>query len=88
MLPSEIYLQYDTERTDEAEKWIIQAIKADSKNGMRWHLGQDHAIYAKLCNRKGDQSKAKANLNKSIEIMKECGADGWVEKYEKELSNF
>jgi hypothetical protein len=79
-------LQYDTERTDEAEKWIIQAIKADSKNGMSWHLGQDHAIYAKLCNRKGDLSKAQENLLKAIEIFKECGADGWVEKYEKELT--
>jgi tetratricopeptide (TPR) repeat protein len=82
---SEIYLQYDTERTDEAEKWIIQAIKADSKNGMSWQLGQDHAIYAKLCNRKGDLSKAQENLVKAIEIFKECGADGWVEKYEKDL---
>jgi hypothetical protein len=34
----------------------------------------------------GDQSKAKENLNKEIEILKECGADGWVEKYEKELA--
>lgn len=23
---------------------------------------------------------------KIIEILKECGADGWVEKYEKELA--
>jgi len=83
---SEIYLQYDTERTDEAEKWIIQAIKADSKNGMNWHLGKDHAIYARLCNRIGDLSKAQENLVTAIEIFKECGADGWVEKYEKELA--
>ena len=25
-------------------------------------------------------------LNKAIEIMKECGADGWLERYEKELA--
>jgi hypothetical protein len=31
-------------------------------------------------------TKAKENLNKAIEIMEECGADGWVEKYEKELA--
>jgi len=36
--------------------------------------------------RKGDQSKAKENLNKAIEIFKKCGADGWVEKYDKELA--
>ena len=29
---------------------------------------------------------AKENLGKSIEILRECGAGGWMEKYEKELS--
>jgi len=33
--------------------------------------------------RKEDLSK----VNKAIEIFKECGADGWVEKYEKELAS-
>jgi hypothetical protein len=28
--------------------------------------------------------KSEKNLIKAIEICKECGADGWVEKYEKE----
>ncbi len=53
---------------------------------MNWHLGQDHAIYAKLCNRKGDLSKAQENLVTAIKIFKECGSDGWVEKFEKELA--
>ena len=37
---------------------------------------------------KADQSKAKENLdmNKAIEILKDCGANGWVEKYEKKLA--
>jgi len=83
---SEIYLQYDTERTDEAEKWILQAIKADSKNGMNWQLGKDHAIYAKLCNRKGDLPEAQENLVTAIEIFKACGSDGWMDKFEKELA--
>ena len=30
---------------------------------------------------------SRENLNKSIEILKDCGADGWVEKYEKELAS-
>jgi hypothetical protein len=42
--------------------------------------------YANLFKRKGDQSKAKETLGKAIEIFRECGADGWVEKFEKELS--
>ena len=59
---------------------------ADKRNGKMFYLGQDHALYAELFQRIGDQLKAKENLNKSIEIFKECGADGWVEKYEKELA--
>ena len=36
--------------------------------------------------RKSDPSRAKAKLGKGIEIFKECNADGWVEKYEKEFA--
>jgi flagellin-specific chaperone FliS len=49
-------------------------------------LAIDCAQYADLFIKKGDQSKAKENLSKAIAIFKECGADGWVEKYEKELA--
>ena len=48
--------------------------------------GKDCVIYLPLFNPEGDQSKAKKNLIKAIQILKECGADGWVEKYEKELA--
>ena len=34
----------------------------------------------------GDHLKAKENLGKAIKILKECGADGWVEKFENELA--
>jgi len=30
--------------------------------------------------------KAQGNLRKAIKVGKECGADGLVEKYEKELA--
>jgi hypothetical protein len=53
---------------------------------MQWDLGMDYALYAEFFKRKGDRSKAKENLNKALEILRECGADGWVEKYEKELA--
>jgi hypothetical protein len=36
--------------------------------------------------RKDDQSSAKENLSKAIEIFKECGADGWMRKAEEELT--
>jgi hypothetical protein len=53
---------------------------------MMFQLGKDYALYAELFKRKGDRSRAGENLGKAIEILKECGADGWVEKYEKELA--
>jgi hypothetical protein len=53
---------------------------------MRFRLGQDYEFCAELFKRKGDQSKARENLSTAIEIFKECGADGWVNKYEKELA--
>ncbi len=53
---------------------------------MRFHLGNDYALYAELFRRKGDRLKAREILGKAIEVLKECGADGWVEKYEKELA--
>jgi len=70
-----------------AEDWITKAIEADKRNGMMWQLAQDYALYAEFYKRKNDPSKAIENLNKAIEIFKECGADGWVEKYEKELAS-
>ena len=53
-----------------------------------WSLGADYASYAKLFKRENDLLRAKQNVNKAIEIFRECGADGWVEKYENELATF
>jgi tetratricopeptide (TPR) repeat protein len=69
----------------EAENWIRKAIDADRTNGMMFHLAKDYALYADLFKRKGDQTKAKENLSKAIQIYKECGADGWVKKAEEEM---
>jgi hypothetical protein len=52
---------------------------------MMFNLGRDYALYTDLFKRKGDRFKVHENLGKAIEIFKECGADGWVEKAEKEL---
>ena len=82
----EILLNIDGQHLDDVEDWIEKAHEADKRNGMMWHLGRDYALYAELFKRRGDQSKAKEYLNMAIEILKECGADGWVEKYEKELA--
>jgi len=82
----DILLNIDDKHISEAEDWIKKAIEADSRNGMRWHLAKDYALYADLFKRKGDISKAKDNLNKAIEIFKECGADGWVTRTEEALA--
>jgi len=80
-----ILLNIDGEHISEAEDWIKKAIEADTRNGMMFHLGKDYALYAEFFKRNDDTTKAKNNLNQAIEIFKECGADGWVEKAAKEL---
>jgi tetratricopeptide (TPR) repeat protein len=82
----EILLNIDDQHLSEAENWIQKAIETDQRNRMMFHLGKDYALYAELFKRKGDRLKAQENLGKAIEIFKKCGADGWVEKYEKELA--
>ena len=81
----EILLKIDDQYISEAKDWIKKAIETNKQNGMRWHLAQDYALYADFFKRKGDLSQAKEKLNTAIVIFKECGADGWVKKYEKEL---
>ena len=66
--------------------WIEQAIEADKNNGVMFQLGTNYAVCAKILKQKGDRSKAREKLSQAIEVLQECGADGWVEKYEKELA--
>jgi tetratricopeptide (TPR) repeat protein len=83
---AKILLNIDDQHVSKAEDWIKKAIEADRRDKIRWHLGIDYALYAELLKRKGDRPKARENLAKAIEILKACGAGGWVEKYEKELA--
>jgi tetratricopeptide (TPR) repeat protein len=82
----EILINIDDRHLSEAEDWIKKAIKTHKGDGMMWYVGRDYALYAELFKRKGNLPKAKENLNKAIENLKECGADGWVEIYEKKLT--
>jgi len=83
----EILLNIDDQHISEAEQWIQKAIETDQKNRMMFHLGKDYALYADLFKRKGDRLIAREDLGKAIDLFKECGADGWVTKYEKELAS-
>jgi class 3 adenylate cyclase/tetratricopeptide (TPR) repeat protein len=82
----EILLNIDDQHLSEAEHWVQKAIEADQRNRTMFSLGKDYALYADLFKRKGDRPKVQENLGKAIEIFKECGADGWAEKAEKELA--
>jgi class 3 adenylate cyclase/tetratricopeptide (TPR) repeat protein len=81
---AEILLYLNETHMREAEKWIREAIEADRQNGVLFELARDLAVFGEVYKRKGDRSKAQENLSKAIEILKECGADGWVRKYEEE----
>jgi len=81
----EILWNIDEQHLAEAEDWIKKAIEADQKNATFWSLGGDYALYSQLFKRKGDLPKAKESCEKAIEIFKECGADGWVSRFERLL---
>jgi hypothetical protein len=70
----------------EIEKWINQAIKMDRENGLAYELGMDYMVFSELLRKTGDVAKAKEILGLARSIFKECGADGWVERVEKDLS--
>ena len=82
----EILLNMDDEHLSYAKYWIEQAIDADQRNRMMFHLGQDHAIYADFFKKKDNKLGAKEQLTRAIDIFKECGADGWVTRTEKSLT--
>ncbi len=83
---AEVLFNTDNWYSDETELWIRKALHAADQNHMMWHLAKSYALYAELFKRKGDLPKARDNLVKAIEIFKDCGADGWVTKYEEELA--
>jgi hypothetical protein len=82
----EILLNIGGNHVREAERWIRKAIEADERNGMRFQLGRDYALYTEFFRRQGDRIKAQENLGKAIDILRQCDADGWVENYERELA--
>jgi class 3 adenylate cyclase/tetratricopeptide (TPR) repeat protein len=83
---AEILLNIDDRHLSEAENWFRKAIEEAERNGTMWVLGRAYALYAELLKRKGDLPGAKKNLNKAIEIYKECGADGWLKKAQDDLA--
>jgi tetratricopeptide (TPR) repeat protein len=87
-IAADILINSDSDRLDEAESLIKDAISVDEKNGTRWSLARDFHIYAKLYWRKKDKFNAIEKLTRGIEIMEECGADGWVKRWEDLLLEY
>lgn len=81
----DILLHVNDDLSD-VEVWIKKTIKADTRNGTRWELANDHALYTDWFKKKGDTSKAEEQLTKAIDLFWECGADGWVTLTEKALA--
>ena len=68
----------------DAEAWIRKAIETDGKNGTRWQLATDYALYAHWFRKKGDLTGAREQMGRAIEIFRKCGANGWADRAEKE----
>jgi len=82
----DILLNTDACNLSDAEEWFKKAINADGRNGFRWQLAADHAAYANWFTRKSNKQGAKEQLASAIDIFRKCGADGWVERYEREIA--
>jgi cytochrome b involved in lipid metabolism len=83
----DVLLLIDDDHLSDAEVWYQKAIDADMRNGFRWYLARDHAAYADWFKKKGDIQGAKEQLTKAIDLFRECGADGWVTRTERELAS-
>jgi class 3 adenylate cyclase/tetratricopeptide (TPR) repeat protein len=80
----EVYAVADD--TEQALENLVKAEREFKEMGMDYWIGRTHAIYAELYKKETSHLKASDYLTKAIDIMNQCGADGWVERYEKELT--
>ncbi|NQU65295.1 MAG: AAA family ATPase, partial [SAR324 cluster bacterium] len=65
----------------EAEVWINKAIETNKKEGSKLDLWRSYILYSQFYQKQNKLSQAREQMINAIEIMKECGADGWVERY-------
>ncbi|MBT4267862.1 MAG: AAA family ATPase [Deltaproteobacteria bacterium] len=76
----------DAGRKDGALKYLQKAEVLFQEMEMNYYLGRMNETLHRLHKNEGDLQKAQEHLHKAIGFMKECDADGWVERYEKELA--
>ena len=58
------------------------------ENRTLFEFGRDYLVYSTILRRKEEESQDQESLHRAIEIFKDCGADGWVKKYEEEMAAF
>jgi len=87
LLTAEILFKMNNQHHEEAEEWINKAIEINTQNGTRFFLGQNYHLYFQFLKAGNKLPQAREQMTNAIEVMKECGADGWVELYEKELTS-
>lgn len=66
---------------------VFQIAPSGLKKRHVFCLGKDYAFYADWFKRNGDHESARESLGIAIDIMETCGADGWVVKYRKDLTD-
>jgi tetratricopeptide (TPR) repeat protein len=81
-----IFLNIDDAHMEEAETWIKKAIEINERYKIHFHPAGNYALYAEFFRKKGDLGQARENLRTAIEISRSICADGWVKKYEEELT--
>ncbi|MCP4751142.1 MAG: hypothetical protein GY866_09625 [Proteobacteria bacterium] len=72
--------------SEEALNYLSKAEEQFNEMDMQFYLGRNQEIKSRVFNQNGDIPKAKEHLTKAIDNMNELEANGWVEKFEKELS--
>jgi class 3 adenylate cyclase/tetratricopeptide (TPR) repeat protein len=71
---------------DEVESRYTQAITLADELGMRPLIAHCHRGLGVLYQRDEKRDRVQKQFSKAIDILRQCGADGWAEKYEKELT--
>ena len=82
---ADIFLTSGPDHFPEAEYWTNQSIEKAVRGEEMITLAGNLAFSAEFLKRRGMTAEARKSLEEVILIYKACGADGWVEKYRKEM---
>jgi len=83
---AEVYMKLGDSHLEKAENLVTRAIEADKKYHIKINLAKDYALYAKLLKHRTDNQNAQEYLKKALATFKECGANSWAEKTEKDFT--